>query len=259
MKWHWIAFRCGLMAMASIASAESGGRVKLDKMALDRTEVTIGQFRKFIADSRLETAAERDGGGHEFAGGWTRRPGWTWSTPFGEPAADDEPAVHVSWSEARDYCSAIGGRLPTLEEWARAAYTETRADPTDDFATGRTYPYPVGDSPDGMNTSGKDRWPRHAAVGTTTAGHQRTVRYGRQRLGVACGSPRRRGPDGGRIVVVRFGQNAIFSRAVETGRVLRCLYRVSLRLRFSLARRNRPPMLRAGKTPAIELGVENLG
>jgi sulfatase modifying factor 1 len=158
------------MAMAGIASAESGGRVKLDKMALDRTEVTIGQFRRFIADSRLETAAERDGGGHEFAGGWTRRPGWTWSTPFGEPAADDEPAVHVSWSEARDYCSAIGGRLPTLEEWARAAYTETRADPTDDFATGRTYPYPVGDSPDGMNTSGMDRWPRHAAVGTTRRG-----------------------------------------------------------------------------------------
>ncbi|KRR14978.1 hypothetical protein CP49_23475 [Bradyrhizobium valentinum] len=170
MKWHWIAFRCGLMAAASIASAESGGRSKLDKIAIDRTEVTIGQFRKFTTDSGVKTAAERDGGGHEFAGGWIRRTGWTWSTPFGEPGTDDEPAVHVSWSEARDYCSAMGGRLPTLEEWERAAYTETRANPADDFAMGRTYPYPVGESPDGMNTSGKDRWPRHAAVGTTKRG-----------------------------------------------------------------------------------------
>jgi sulfatase modifying factor 1 len=170
VKWHWIAFRCGLMAVASIASAESGGRAKLDKITIDRTEVTIGQFRKFIADSALKTAAERDGGGHEFADGWIRRTGWTWSTPFGEPGADDEPAVHVSWSEARDYCLAVGGRLPTLEEWERAAYTETRANPADDFARGRTYPYPVGDGPDGMNTSGKDRWPRHAAVGTTKRG-----------------------------------------------------------------------------------------
>jgi sulfatase modifying factor 1 len=51
--------------------------------------------------------------------------------------------VHVSWSEARDYCSAVGGRLPTLEEWEKAAFTETRANPADDFVRGRTYAYPV--------------------------------------------------------------------------------------------------------------------
>jgi sulfatase modifying factor 1 len=170
MKWHWIALRCGLMAVASIATAETGGRAKLDKFAIDRTEVTIGQFRKFATDSALKTAAEQAGGGHEFEGGWIRRPGWTWSTPFGQPGAEDEPAVHVSWSEARDYCSAVGGRLPTLEEWEMAAYTETRATPADDFVRGRTYAYPVGHRPDGMNTSGKDRWPRHAAAGATKRG-----------------------------------------------------------------------------------------
>ncbi|MEY9357569.1 sulfatase modifying factor 1 [Bradyrhizobium yuanmingense] len=170
MKWRSIALRCGLMAATSVAFAEPAQRENLGKFAIDRTEVTIGQFRNFAADKALKTAAEQAGGGHEFADGWIRRSGWTWATPFGEPGREDEPAVHVSWSEARDYCLAVGGRLPTLEEWERAAYTETRANPTDDFAGGRTYPYPVGDRPDGMNTSGRDRWPRHAPVGTTARG-----------------------------------------------------------------------------------------
>ncbi|MCA1427380.1 MULTISPECIES: formylglycine-generating enzyme family protein [unclassified Bradyrhizobium] len=170
MKWRSIALRCGLMAITGVAFAEAGQRENLGKFAIDRTEVTIGQFRNFAADKALKTAAEQEGGGHEFAGGWIRRSGWTWATPFGEPGSDDEPAVHVSWNEARDYCLAVGGRLPTLEEWERAAYTETRANPTDDFVNGRTYPYPVGDRPDGMNTSDRDRWPRHAAVGTTKRG-----------------------------------------------------------------------------------------
>jgi len=78
--------------------------------------------------------------------------------------------VHVSWSEAREYCSATGGRLPTWEEWEKAAYTETRANPEDEFERGRTYPYPVGDKPDGMNTSGGDLWPPHATVGATKRG-----------------------------------------------------------------------------------------
>jgi hypothetical protein len=187
------------MAIASIAAAEPGGRVKLDKFAIDRTEVTIAQFRKFATDSALKTVAERAGGGHEFENGWIQRPGWTWSAPFGQPGTEDEPAVHVSWNEARDYCAAVGGRLPTLEEWKAAAYTETRANPADDFARGRTYPYPVGDRPDGMNTSSNDRWPRHAAVGTTKRGVN--------------------GPD----TSVR--------GAVEGCGLLRGLYRVSLRLR----------------------------
>jgi formylglycine-generating enzyme len=170
MKGHMIAFRVGLMAVASIAFAESGGRENLGKYAIDRTEVTIGQFRKFAAERDLKTAAEQAGGGHEFANSWIRRAGWTWSAPFGQPGTDDEPAVHVSWSEARDYCSATGGRLPTLEEWEKAAYTETRANPADGFVKGRTYPYPVGDRPDGMNTSGGDGWPRHAPVGATRRG-----------------------------------------------------------------------------------------
>ena len=59
MKWRSIALRCGLMAVTSVAFAEPGGRENLGKFAIDRTEVTIGQFRKFAADKDLKTAAER--------------------------------------------------------------------------------------------------------------------------------------------------------------------------------------------------------
>lgn len=128
--------------------------------------MSVAQFRAFAASRNVRTAAESEGGGYEFAGGWTRRPGWTWATPFGTPAAGNEPAVHVSWSEAHDYCAFAGGRLPSFAEWRQAAYTESRANPPDGFVTGRTYVYPVGDRPDGMNNNRR----RHVPVGTTKAG-----------------------------------------------------------------------------------------
>ncbi|MBV1693719.1 MAG: formylglycine-generating enzyme family protein [Hyphomicrobiales bacterium] len=148
------------------APATAPNRVTIGAFAIDETEVTIGHFKAFAASRNLRTAAEREGGGFEYVGGWTRRAGWTYLTPFGKPAPDNEPAVHVTWSEAADYCSHVGGRLPTIAEWRQAAYTETRDVPSDGFVKGRTYTYPVGDTPDGMNTNRS----HHVAVGTTKRG-----------------------------------------------------------------------------------------
>jgi formylglycine-generating enzyme len=155
-------------AMLSIApaAAQTPERVRIGAFALDRTEVTIGQFRAFARAAGLTTAAEREGGGFEFSAGWTRRPGWTYERPQGRPGADDEPATHVSWHEASRYCAHVGGRLPTMAEWRQAAYTETRDQPTDGFVKGRTYAFPVGDQPDGMNNNRR----AHVAVGTTRRG-----------------------------------------------------------------------------------------
>lgn len=138
---------------------------------IDRTEVTIAAFEEFLRTTGRKTVAEAEGGGHEFGAGWERRPGWTVARPFGAPPQSDmEPAVHVSWQEAVDFCIDRGGRLPTAAEWAEAAYTERRLYPESPFQTGVTYPYPSGETASGMNNTGDDAWPRHAPVSSTPAG-----------------------------------------------------------------------------------------
>ena len=144
--------------------------ITVGSFRLDRTEVTIGAFRAFAAAAALRTAAESEGGGFEFVQGWQRRPGWTYLQPYGKAgAADDEPAVHVNWSEARAFCAAAGGRLPSAAEWREAAYTEARDAPPGGLRRGRSYPYPSGDSADGMwiKSSGASR---HRAVGSGPPG-----------------------------------------------------------------------------------------
>jgi formylglycine-generating enzyme len=166
--------RVALAALASAvalpASAQMEDRVRLGSFAIDRTEVTIAAFERFVAARSLRTAAEREGGGFEYTAGWTRRSGWTFRAPSGQPALADDPVVHVSWSEARDFCAFVGGRLPSFAEWRQAAYTESREAPEDGFVRGRTYPYTVGDDPAGMNTSGRDQWERQALTGATKRG-----------------------------------------------------------------------------------------
>lgn len=122
---------------------------RLDGYEIARTETTVGQFRRHVQATGLRTEAERRGGGEVFEDGWTRKPGWTWHSPYGQPAADDEPVVHVTWHEAQAYCRWAGGRLPTDAEWAGAAYTEQRSRPPSPWQRGRTYRYPTGDSPQG--------------------------------------------------------------------------------------------------------------
>jgi formylglycine-generating enzyme required for sulfatase activity len=160
-----LALAC-IPAASPSAETQISQRIRVGAFALDRTEVTIGQFRAFAMATGLTTAAEREGGGFDFSAGWTRRRGWTFERPQGQPGGDNEPAVHVSWHEAARYCAHVGGRLPTMAEWRQAAYTESRDRPTGGFVKGRTYVYPVGDDPAGMNNNRR----AHVVVGTTKLG-----------------------------------------------------------------------------------------
>jgi sulfatase modifying factor 1 len=146
-------------------------RVVLDNYALDMTEVSIREFREFAKSETLTTTAETAGGGFEWGQGWERRPGWSVYQPFGKaPVHLDEPAVHVTWDEANRFCRWRGGRLPTASEWRRAAYTELRSQPDAEFVTQKTYRFPVGDTPNGMNTNGSDPWPLHVRAALTKKG-----------------------------------------------------------------------------------------
>lgn len=168
-----------------IAAAAQGGNlagidwVDLGRFAIARTETTVGQFRRFVQATGTVTRAERAGGGEVFEAGWVRKPGWTWATPFGggRAAADDEPAVHLTFDEAVAFCRWAGGRLPTDTEWTSAAYTEQRAAPPAPLQRGKTYAYPRGDSPEGAQCladcgpQARQRAIAHGAALTQGHGH----------------------------------------------------------------------------------------
>jgi len=119
--------------------------------SIARTETTVAQFRRFAEATDTQTRAEREGGGQVFEAGWTKKPGWTWRTPFGggKTAADAEPAVHITFDEAQAFCRWAGGQLPSDAQWVAAAYTEQRPVPPAPWVRSRTYPYPTGDLPSG--------------------------------------------------------------------------------------------------------------
>ncbi|ORT57272.1 ergothioneine biosynthesis protein EgtB [Streptomyces sp. CB03238] len=125
---------------------------------IDTVPVTNGAYMAFIADGgyRDERWWAPEGWAQIREHGigaplfWRREGGQWLRRRFGvvEPVPEDEPVLHVSWYEADAYARWAGRRLPTEEEWEKAA----RHDP----ASGRSLRYPWGD---------EDPTPEHANLG----------------------------------------------------------------------------------------------
>ena len=79
------------------------------------------------------------------------KPDWNWRQPYGVPSDLQEPTVHINFDEAEIFCKWRGKRLPSRLEWIRYGHREMRNDPAPHFVSGRTYPDPAGDSPNGAN------------------------------------------------------------------------------------------------------------
>lgn len=76
-------------------------RVFLDGYWIDRTEVTNAMYQKCVQDGKCSEPAH--------------------SRRYAQGAYADHPAVGISWSQAVEYCSWAGRRLPTEAEWEKAA------------------------------------------------------------------------------------------------------------------------------------------
>ena len=115
-------------------------RVKIGKaFALGQTEVTVGEFRRFVGASGHRTSAEQDAGRGCFAWDksdkkWDWRAGRNWREP-GYAQGERHPVACVSWEDARAYVQWLGQqtgkgyRLPSEAEWeyvARAGSTSAR-------------------------------------------------------------------------------------------------------------------------------------
>ncbi len=105
-------------------------RAKLAKpFALSQTEITLGQFGRFVEVTGYRTEADResaclrvDDRGVELVTDLSL----SWNSP-GYPVSDQHPVVCVTWNDANAYASWLSEqtgrtyRLPTEEEWEYAA------------------------------------------------------------------------------------------------------------------------------------------
>ena len=121
--------------------------VKIGNLSWDQTEMTIADVKTFSNSTGFISQAEKNGGGLSYESGFIKKPGWTWKTPYGDPAKSSEPAVHLNQAEAQSVCQFYGKRLPTNDEWISAAFVEQRANPPASFTKGQRYPFPGGNTP----------------------------------------------------------------------------------------------------------------
>ena len=102
----------GTLASA-IAADASGVPVPIDAFSMRVTPVSKGDFRRFV---EATPAWQRGRVPRTFAdAGYLHD--WRGATAVGEPAAEGQPVVNVSWFAAEAYCEGEGGRLPTWSEW----------------------------------------------------------------------------------------------------------------------------------------------
>ncbi len=137
-------------------------QVYLDAFYIDKTEVTVAQYRKCVSTKQCTAPTllpdVYDGGGKD------RSSECNWNK-----TGRDFPITCVDWSQANSFCRWAGKRLPTEAEWEKAArgtdgriYPWGKAKPSCSYAIinvggngcGRDSTWPVGSKPAGKSPYG---------------------------------------------------------------------------------------------------------
>lgn len=114
-----VAVPAGTSVQGSAREPDAPPRqVTLSAFEIDRHEVTVDDFERFVHEGGYQTPAWWSAGGRA----------WLKQHPDGAGAANraagrtgEHPVVAVTLYEAEAYCAWTGGRLPTEAEWERAA------------------------------------------------------------------------------------------------------------------------------------------
>ena len=130
-----VAIPAGEFLMGSPASEEGRDNdegpqrwVRVERFALGRYEVTRGEYAAFAAATGRD--GDRCGVLNDEGTGWQWSDRASWRSP-GFPQTAEDPAVCVSWDDARAYVRWLSGetgrryRLPSESEWEYAARAGT--------------------------------------------------------------------------------------------------------------------------------------
>ena len=116
------------------ADEQPAHRVYVDAFLMDKYEVSVGQYAKFLEATSQEAP-----------------PDWN---IMNQPQHQKRPVVNIDWADAVTYCKWAGKRLPTEAEWEKAARG----------MDGRIYPW-GNELPTQLHANfGKKEWNNHAAL-----------------------------------------------------------------------------------------------